>query len=147
MKRLKLSAVIALGLLSGCGILNEVNSGIDYMNEATEYMNEAQAFAEDLPSLASEAVNNEEAGKELESLLTEMEKNIEEFNALEPPEIAASVHEQAVTQNEKLLSGIDQVQTSVKEGTFQLEQLENSEIMGTITEVTDLMKTIEKIQE
>ncbi|ALC82174.1 MULTISPECIES: DUF6376 family protein [Bacillus] len=147
MKRLKLSAVITLGLLSGCGVLNEVNSGINYINESTEYMNEAQVFAEDLSSLANDAVNNEDAGKKLESRLTEMKSNIEEFNKLTPPEAATSVHEEAVKQNEKLLSGIDQVQTAVKEGTFQLEQLENSEIMGTITEVTDLMKTIEKIQE
>lgn len=147
MKQFKLSALISLCLLSGCGVLNEVNSGINYINESTEYMNEAQVFAEDLSSLASEAVNNEEARNELESRLSEMKKNIEEFNALTPPEAAASVHEEAVKQNKKLLSGIDQLQAAAEEGTLKLEQLENSEIMGTITEVTDLMKTIESIQE
>jgi hypothetical protein len=143
----KSSALFGLLLLSGCGILNEVNSGVNYVNETKEYMNEAGTFAEDLSTLANEAVTNEEAGKELESRLSSMEKNIEEFNALEPPEMAASVHEEAVKQNEKLLSGINELQGTVEEGTFQLEQLENSEIMGTISEVTELMKTNESIQE
>jgi hypothetical protein len=48
------------------------------------YVNKAITFSNEVPSLAEQAVSDQQAAKELETNLEEMKKDIEEINELQP---------------------------------------------------------------
>ncbi len=64
MKRI-LIVLAGMGLLGagGCGMLDQVNDGLNYTNEAAGYIQEVKTFAEEAPSLAEQAVNDTGAKK------------------------------------------------------------------------------------
>lgn len=133
-------SLLALG---GCSILGEVNSSLNYANESTEYINELQAFGETAPSLLQEAASNPDAKAELEAQITELKANINEFNDLEAPSIAADLHNSIVEKNEQLLNGID---TAMANGELSVEKLQNTEIFTTINEMTELLSQLQQLE-
>lgn len=75
MKRI-LIVLAGMGLLGagGCGMLDQVNDGLNYTNEAAGYIQEVKTFAEEAPSLAEQAVNDTGAKEKLETQLESIQQ-------------------------------------------------------------------------
>ncbi|GGA85163.1 DUF6376 family protein [Ornithinibacillus halotolerans] len=124
--------------LSGCGFLEETQNTINYATEATEYLNELSTFAEEIQSSFDGNVNEQE----LENMLTDIEGMAEQFNTIEVPAIAESVHHNLVEKNEKLIQTIDHIQEN---GEVAIEEIKNTELFKTIDSITNLMNQIEQL--
>lgn len=135
-------ALLMSMLLSGCSLLGEVNQSLEYVNEATEYMNQLSNFAEEVPQLIQEATVSTEAVDELETQLTNIIQQIEAFNGIEPPSIAKDIHQQLVSKNELLIEEINKVMVN---GELLIDQLENSQIVETINQITTLQNQLEEL--
>lgn len=131
--------------LGGCSSLESVNNTLTYVNEATDYVNEASTFANEVPALAEQAVSDQQAAQELETKLQEMKQDIEEFNELQPPDMAADLHQQIVEQNNQIAQGIDLYLNNVEEGKLDPAVLENTEIFQSIQEITSIIDQIKQL--
>lgn len=130
-------------LLSGCSFFNEVNDTLDYVGVTTEHIERLNTFAEEAPQLVENALSNPELVTDLESQLSTLKTEIEEFIALSDiPTIAEDIHQELVSKNELLLEEINKV---LENGHLALDKLENSQIFTTITDVTSLMNRIENL--
>jgi len=137
--------MLVFSLLSGCSALEGATNTLTYATEVTEFANEATTFAKDTPALARQAVSDKEAATELESSLQVMKTNIEEFNELEPPEMAADLHQQVVTQNENAIKGIDLYLDNIKDGTLDPAVLENNEAFKSLAEIKNIVDQIREL--
>ncbi|MGE7661169.1 DUF6376 family protein [Peribacillus sp. NPDC097197] len=135
----------SLILLTGCSLLGEVNSSLDYADTATGYVGTVKEFANEVPALSKDAVTDKEAMKTLENELQTMKTEIEEFNETEPPQIADGIHDKIVSSNQQLQDGIDLYLKNMEDGTLDPAVLEDSEIMKTIDNITSLTNQIEKL--
>lgn len=137
--------MLAIFFLSGCSALEGATDTLTYATEVSEFANEATAFAQDTPALAKQAVSSKEAATELEASLQVMKTNIEEFNELEPPEMAANLHQQVVTQNENALKGIDFYLNNIKDGTLDPSALENNEAFQSLGDIKNIVDQIREL--
>jgi seryl-tRNA synthetase len=135
-------AIISSLVLSGCSLLEEVNGSLEYANKATEHINTWQDFGQDAPQLIQDAVTNQETKAELEKELNTLLKEIDEFNQTEPPVIAEGVHQEIVEKNTALKEVIENAMVN---GELALEQLEDSELVKLINEITSLMNLVEDL--
>ena len=135
----------SLFLLTGCSLLGEVNSSLEYADTATGYVSTVKEFANEVPSLSQDAVTDSEAMNTLETELQTMKTEIEDFNETEPPQIAEGVHDKIVSSNQRLLDGIDVSLKNIEDGTFDPSVIEDSEIMKTIDNITSLTNQIEEL--
>lgn len=143
MKKISIAfLMLAISLFSGCSALEGATNTLTYATEVSEFANEATAFAKDTPALAKQAVTDKEAAKELEANLQVMKTNIEEFNELEPPEMAAELHQQVENQNTKAIEGIDYYLTNIKDGTLDPKALENNEAFKSLSEIKNIIDQI-----
>lgn len=145
MKKLLLALPIMLLVAAGCSPVEETKNTINYVNEATEYSNEAAAFAEDLPAKAQEAVTNPETVEQLESTLTDFEKQISEFNQVEVPQVMEDLHGQISEQNEKIQTQIEEYTKAIEDGTFQPDFLQNSELLNSLQDIQNIYENIQKL--
>ncbi|MFE4240182.1 DUF6376 family protein [Peribacillus butanolivorans] len=145
MKKIITIAFMSILTLSGCSLLGEVNSSLEYADNATGYVSTVKEFANEVPALSQDAVTDTEARENLEKELQLMKTEIEEFNATEPPQIAESIHEKIVSSNQQLSDGIDLYLNNIENGQFDPEALENSEIMKSIENITSLANQIEEL--
>ncbi|MEK4538389.1 DUF6376 family protein [Peribacillus sp. FSL K6-1552] len=145
MKKIITIAFMSILTLSGCSLLGEVNSSLEYADNATGYVSTVKEFANEVPALSQDAVTDTEARENLEKELQMMKTEIEEFNATEPPQIAESIHEKIVSSNQQLSDGIDLYLNNIENGQFDPEALENSEIMKSIENITSLANQIEEL--
>ncbi|MCM3030266.1 DUF6376 family protein [Niallia sp. MER 6] len=145
MKKLLLALPIMLLVAAGCSPVEETKNTINYVNEATEYANEAAAFAEDLPAKAQEAVTNPETVEQLESTLTDFEKQISEFNQVEVPQVMEDLHGQISEQNEKIQTQIEEYTKAIEDGTFQADFLQNSELLNSLQDIQNIYENIQKL--
>ncbi|WP_417897508.1 DUF6376 family protein [Bacillus haimaensis] len=141
-KLLVIVAIISSVLLSGCSLLEEVNNSLEYANKATEHINTWQDFGQEAPQMIQEAATNPETKQELEAELNALLEEIDEFNKTEPPAIAADLHQQIVEKNEALEEIINNAMVN---GELALEELQNSELITTINEITKLMNLVEDL--
>ncbi|MCA1321187.1 DUF6376 family protein [Bacillus tianshenii] len=141
-KILVIIAIISSVLLSGCSLLEEVNNSLEYANKATEHINTWQDFGQEAPQMIQEAATNSETKQELEAELNALLEEIDEFNETEPPAIAADLHQQIVEKNEALKEIINDAMVN---GELALEELQNSELITTINEITKLMNLVEDL--
>ncbi|MCM3117121.1 DUF6376 family protein [Neobacillus sp. MER 74] len=144
MKVLGLAAAI-LFILSGCSLLNEAKDTLSYVNDASDYLNKATAFANDAPSIAQQAVSDQQATKKLQTMLQEMKQEINSFNKLQAPEIAADLHQQLVDQNNKLTAGIDLYLKNIHNGLLDPSTLENTEIFQSVQEISNILDQIKQL--
>lgn len=135
----------SLILLTGCSLLGEVNSSLDYADTATSYVGTVKEFANEVPALSKDAVTDKEAMKTLENELQTMKTEIEEFNETEPPQIADGIHDKIVSSNQQLQDGIDLYLKNMEDGTLDPAVLEDSEIMKSIDHITSLTNQIENL--
>jgi PBP1b-binding outer membrane lipoprotein LpoB len=141
-KLIVIVAIISSVLLSGCSLLEEVNNSLEYANKATEHINTWQDFGQKAPQMIQEAATNPETKLELEAELNALLEEIDEFNQTEPPAIAADLHQQIVEKNEALQEIINDAMVN---GELALEELQNSELITTINEITKLMNLVEDL--
>jgi|SRR5690606_6439961 len=146
-KRFLVFSLIGMLFLGACSVLDDVNNTLTYVNEATDYVNEVSAFVNEAPDLASQAVTDEQARVELETMLTEMQEDIEIFNDLEAPGIAEDLHQQIVDYNTQAEEGINVVLENVENGQFDPALFENSEIFQTFQNITNTMDQIQQLGE
>ncbi|TYR80522.1 hypothetical protein FZC66_09095 [Priestia megaterium] len=132
-------------LLGGCSFFEDANNTLTYVNEATDYVNEAKTFANDVPSLAEQAVTDSQAATELETRLEEMKADIEAFNKLEAPEVAADLHGQMVEQNNRALEGINLYLDHIEGGKLDPGVVENTELFKSIQEITSITEQIKQL--
>ncbi|MEJ9228730.1 DUF6376 family protein [Peribacillus butanolivorans] len=145
MKKIITIAFMSILTLSGCSLLGEVNSSLEYADNATGYVSTVKEFANEVPALSQDAATDTEARENLEKELQLMKTEIEEFNATEPPQIAESIHEKIVSSNQQLSDGIDLYLNNIENGQFDPEALENSELMKSIENITSLANQIEEL--
>jgi hypothetical protein len=122
-----------------------VNNTLTYANEATEYLNKAITFSNEVPSLAEQAVSDQQAAKELETNLEEMKKDIEEFNELQPPNMAADLFQQMVEQNNQVIEGIDLYLNNMEDGKLDPAIVENTEMFKSIQEIACIIEQIKQL--
>ncbi|WP_226682495.1 DUF6376 family protein [Sutcliffiella horikoshii] len=135
-------ALLSSILLSGCSIMEEVNSSLEYVNEATEHINTWKDFGEEAPQMIQEAATDANAKEELETRLNEMLVEIEEFDNTEAPAIAEDVHQQIVDKNQAIQ---DVIENALVDGELALEKLQDSELYTLINEVTTMMNLLEEL--
>ena len=144
-KLLVLSALIMALFLSGCSLLNDAKDTLTYVNDAKDYIDKASAFANDAPSIAKQAVGDKQATAELKTMLQGMKQEINAFNKLQAPDIAADLHRQIVDQNNKLVAGIDLYLKNIKNGLLDPSVLENTEIFQSVKEITSILDQIKQL--
>ncbi|MCP8970391.1 DUF6376 family protein [Ectobacillus ponti] len=135
----------SLLLMGGCSLLQEANSTLTYVNEATGYINDAGALAQEVSDLVQQAVTDKTAAKELQTKLQKFQQELKDFNQLKAPDVAADLHQQVVTQNEKLNAGIELYLKGFKDGLLDPALAQNPELLQTIQEVSSLIEQIKKL--
>ncbi|MBD8071339.1 DUF6376 family protein [Bacillus sp. PS06] len=146
-KRWVVIFITSVLLLSGCSLIEDVNNTLSYGKEATEYVSKAGTFAKEVPTLATQAVNEPEAATELETKLVDMKQDMQEFNGLQAPEMAADLHQQIVAHNQKVEEGIDLYLNNMEDGKLDPAILENTEIFQALTDITNTIDQIKQIGE
>ncbi|MCM3442305.1 DUF6376 family protein [Metabacillus halosaccharovorans] len=136
-------AIFTLMISSACSVVDEVNKSVNYVDESTSYLTSVRDFAEQAPDLIQTAVTDETSRDELEKQLHSLRQQMEEFNNLEAPTIAEDVHQDIVTQNEAALVKIDQL---YKDGELVVEELQNSEIVQMLEDISSLMDTVQNLE-
>lgn len=135
-------SIIVSVFLSGCSLLEGVNQSLDYVNKATEHINTLKNFGEEAPQLIQDAATNPDAKAQLEDRLNNLLVQIDEFNEVNPPAVAEGVHNKIVQKNEALKEVIENAMVN---GELALDQLENSELLKLINDVTNLMNIVENL--
>lgn len=144
-KWLVIFSTVPFLLLGGCSALESVNNTVTYVNEATDYVNEAVTFGNEVPSLVEQAVSDQQAAQELETKLEDMKQDIEEFNKLQSPDMAADLHQQMVEQNNKVLEGINLYLNSMENGKLDPAIIENTEMFKSIQEIAGIIEQIKQL--
>jgi hypothetical protein len=146
MKRLLIIMMcMTLMFTAGCSLLESVNDTVNYVNEATDYVGEATKFAEEVPVLVQQAVNDTNALADLETRLQGMKDEIQEFTSLNPPELAADLHGQIEEQSKIVEAGIDEYLQKIKDGMIDPKILENTQMLDTINDMTNLLDEIKQL--
>ncbi|MBB3112799.1 hypothetical protein FHS18_004901 [Paenibacillus phyllosphaerae] len=150
--RKKLTRPVLLMLLlagalftAGCSLWNTIDSSLDYVNEATSYVNDATAFAQGLPDLAQQAVLDPAARDQLEQSFVTMKDNITAFNGLTAPEFASEIHQKLLSYNETLLAEINTYLEQLKTNVIDLEALQQSPMMQTLSNITDTLGQLKEL--
>ncbi len=141
-KLILVTTLLSSILLSGCSVLEEVNSSLAYVNKATEHINTWQDFGQEAPQMIQEAATNANAKEELEAELNTLLNEIDEFNSTDAPAIAEGIHQQIVEKNEAL-KGV--IESSMENGELALDNLQESELFTLINEVTTMMNLLEDL--
>jgi len=143
-KWLVIFSTVPFLILGGCSSLVSVDNTLRYTNEATDYVNEAITFANEVPILTEQAFSDQKAAKELETKMEEMKKDIEEFNELQPPDMAADLHKQIVEQNNKVLVGIDLYLNTIEDGKLDSAIVESTKMFKSIQEIAGIIEQIKQ---
>ncbi|MGN1402485.1 MAG: DUF6376 family protein [Bacillus sp. (in: firmicutes)] len=139
-------SILTLVFVGGCSMMDEVNESLEYGDQAMEYIEHVQIFSEELPALAEEAIQNSTVEDTLEQELESMKEEITAFNELEAPAIAEKVHEEIESVNLQLSKEIDSLLAGIEAGIWEPEFLENSTIMETINQFTELQEGLEQLE-
>jgi Family of unknown function (DUF6376) len=139
-----LSASMLL-LLGGCSFLNDAQDTLSYINEATDYLEVANNFANEAPALAQQAVEDLQAAEDFKGMLQNMQQQIESFNELQAPQIAADLHQQIVEQNNIIAEGIEAYLTNIKDGLLDPAILENTELFQSVQDITSMIDQIKQL--
>ena len=137
--------ILAFGILSACSTIEDVSNSINYIEEATDYINKVNAFSNEVPPLIEKATTDYSALNQLETKLTEMEKEIAEFNQLTPPEFAKDIHAQILEHNQALESAIKEYTENIKNNHLDPATLQNSELMKQIEELNKILEQLQNL--
>lgn len=141
----KLIILFSFFMLTGCGILEEANNSLTYVEEMTDYLNEAEQFANDFPGLVENAAADSSNIPALETRLKDMKTEIQEINDLTPPQLAESIHKKVEGYNEQALEGIDRALVEIDKGEVQISELQNLEIVNTFNQLQEIKGNLENL--
>ncbi|MGF3102968.1 DUF6376 family protein [Rossellomorea sp. DUT-2] len=141
----KLIILLSFFMLTGCGILEEANNSLTYVEEMTDYLNEAEQFANDFPGLVENAAADSSNIPALETRLKDMKTEIQEINDLTPPQLAESIHKKVEGYNEQALEGIDRALVEIDKGEVQISELQNLEIVNTFNQLQEIKGNLENL--
>ncbi|MFD0669853.1 DUF6376 family protein [Cohnella sp. GCM10027633] len=141
-KMMMLVLVLSTMTLSACSLFQETNNSLQYADQATEHLNNLADFAAQAPQQIKEAATNPETKQELNDRLMALKNEIAQFNLIDAPGYAKDLHRQIVEKNQVLL---DEINQALAGGNLALDQLQNSPIISTITDVTSFMNRIENL--
>ncbi|WP_201715749.1 DUF6376 family protein [Rossellomorea arthrocnemi] len=145
MKKLLILIAFSFITLTGCGILEEANNSLTYVDEMTDYLNEAEQFANDLPGLMEKAAADSSSIPELETRLVDMKNEIKEVNELTPPKMAGDIHQKVEGYNQQALDGINQALVEIDKGEVKISELQNLEIVNTFKQLQDIRENLENL--
>ena len=137
--------ILVFGITSACSAVEEVSNSINYIEEATDYINKISAFSNEAPPLIEKAATDPSALTQLEQKLTEMEKEIAEFNQLTPPDFAKDIHAQILEHNKTLESAIKTYSDNIKNQNFDPNTLQDSELMNQIEELSKILEQLQNM--
>lgn len=137
-----LLVVLSTMMLSACSFLDSANQSLQYADQATDHINKLSDFAEQAPQMIQDAATNPEIKQQLEDRLIALKEDIVQFNIIDAPALAKDLHQQIVEKNQVLLQEIDQALAS---GHLVLDQLQNSQIIQTINDITSFLNRIENL--
>lgn len=140
-----LATVLALSLLTGCGLMNDINQTVDYVNDTVAYVNETTAFVTGAAALAQQAVLDEAAREQLRRKLEEMKAAIAEFNQKEPPEIAEAIHKQLLSYNETLQQKLNAYSEQIRGGNWSESLWNGSGIAEAVAPIAALLDKIKSL--
>ncbi|MHA7138995.1 DUF6376 family protein [Rossellomorea arthrocnemi] len=141
----KLIILFSFFMLTGCGILEEANNSLTYVEEMTDYLNEAEQFANDFPGLVENAAADSSNIPVLETRLKDMKTEIQEINDLTPPQLAESIHKKVEGYNEQALEGINRALVEIDKGEVQISELQNLEIVNTFNQLQEIKGNLENL--
>ncbi|RBP07959.1 DUF6376 family protein [Rossellomorea aquimaris] len=141
----KLIILFSFFMLTGCGILEEANNSLTYVEEMTDYLNEAEQFANDFPGLVENAAADSSNIPALETRLKDMKTEIQEINDLTPPQLAESIHKKVEGYNDQALEGIDRALVEIDKGEVQISELQNLEIVNTFNQLQEIKGNLENL--
>lgn len=141
----KFFILISFFMLAGCGILEEANNSLTYVEEMTDYLNEAEQFANDFPGLVENASADPSTIPALETRLKDMKTEIQEINDLTPPQLAENIHKKVEGYNEQALEGIDRALVEIDKGEVQISELQNLEIVNTFNQLQEIKGNLENL--
>ncbi|MFI8574271.1 DUF6376 family protein [Rossellomorea aquimaris] len=141
----KLIILFSFFMLTGCGILEEANNSLTYVEEMTDYLNEAEQFANDFPGLVENAAADSSNIPALETRLKDMKTEIQEINDLTPPQLAESIHKKVEGYNEQALERIDRALVEIDKGEVQISELQNLEIVNTFNQLQEIKGNLENL--
>jgi len=130
--------LVSIFLLTGCNVLEEVNHSANYLTEATNYIQNITEFGEQIPQYVENSISE----LEIQNQLRSMKADIEHFIQIDPPVIAKDIHEQLVTSGEELLNSINK---AINSGQVVIENISNTQVYETISNITNLMNAIENL--
>lgn len=135
-------AVLILMMLNGCSFLSQANQTLDYVNKATTHINNMQSFANQAPQMIQQAALNADVKKELTNQLNALKQEIEQFSQVNPPSIAKDIHQQIVSNDQLILKEINKVMVN---GEVVIDQLQNSQLLTTISQVNSLLGKLQTL--
>jgi soluble cytochrome b562 len=141
----KFIILISFFMLAGCGILEEANNSLTYVEEMTDYLNEADQFANDFPGLVENAAADPSTVPALETRLKDMKTEIQEINDLTPPQLAENIHKKVEGYNEQALEGIDRALVEIDKGEVHISELQNLEIVNTFNQLQEIKGNLENL--
>ncbi|MCK9861217.1 DUF6376 family protein [Paenibacillus sp. ATY16] len=134
--------VVSSMTLSACSLFESANQTVQYADSAQEHINRLTDFAEQAPQMIQDAATNPETKRQLEERLVALKEDIEQFNLMDAPAMAKDLHQQIIEKNQVLLQEIND---ALVNGHLALDQLQNSPIIQTITDITGLLNRIENL--
>jgi hypothetical protein len=137
--------MVAVAILTGCSVVEQIDRSVNYTSEATTYVDQAAEFARKLPDMAQQTANDPEVKEKMVAELEAMKQRVADFNALEAPDIAADVHAKLQKYNATLQKEIDQVLNSLLNDIPAVQAVKDSQIVQTLTEITRLLGQINNL--
>ncbi len=138
---------LLLVALSGCSLIEDATNGLQYTEDVTQFIADAEVFSNDLPQLIEQAQNDVTAFSDVEQRLQEFQTEIEEVQALNPPELAESIHNDLMEYTEQLESGVEEMIQAAQEQVINIEAVENSALFQAIRDIQQIQQNLNQLGE
>ncbi|UOQ95226.1 DUF6376 family protein [Halobacillus shinanisalinarum] len=136
---------LLLVALSGCGLIEEATTGLQYTEDVTAFISDAEEFSNDLPNLIEQAQNDVISFADVEERLQEFQTEIEEVQALNPPELAESIHNDLMNYTDQLETGVNEMIQAAQDQVINMEALENSSLFQAIQQIQQIQENINQL--
>ncbi len=140
-----LLVVLTVCLLPGCSLFDGVNNSLNYVDQATTYINDVNRFANEIPALAEQAVTDAQARTNLKQEFEKMKEKVAAFDGIQAPAFAKDIHQQLISYNETLMKEINGYLEKINNGAIDWKSIANSQMVETITKITEIMDQVKNI--
>lgn len=115
-----------------------------YVDRTTTYIHDTSEFAEKIQTFSEKSLAELSTVNALKQELEMMKEKIIDYNGIEAPLLAKTIHKELVSYNETLLNEINRFLDNIK-AEVHMESIKNSQIFQTIKKITDIQQSIEKL--